>query len=136
MLHLIDSCRRENPFVSFFMNKVKTEFIGISSAILSMLVAFFNYTALEHFSGIVRLIAIVLSALAIGICQGFFVRRSTHTMVGKGAFYGLLLLWSPVVLVTYGFALMALPLLAAFAMLVFFGAKVGAILRLYSCWSV
>lgn len=103
---------------------------------VSILVAFFNCTSLENFFGIVRLVAIVLSALAIGIFQGFFVRRSAHRIVARGAFFGLLLLWSPVVLVTYGFALMALPLLAAFAMLVFFGAKVGAILRLYSCWSV
>ena len=118
------------------MNKVKMEFIGIFSAIITIFVAFFNYAGLEDFSGIVRLVAIVVSALVIGIFHGIFVRRSAHRMVGKGAFFGLLLLWSPVVLVTYGLALMALPLLAAFAMLVFFGAKVGAFLRLYSCWSV
>lgn len=117
------------------MSKVKIGLFGISSAVITFFVAFFNYRSLENFSGIVRLIAIVLSALAIGMCQGFFVQRSGHRALGMGAFFGLLILWSPVVMVTYGFALMALPLLAAFAMLVLFGAKVGANLRLNSCWS-
>jgi amino acid transporter len=117
------------------MSKVKIGFIGICSAVITLLVAFFNYRGLENFSGIVRLVSIVSSALVIGICQGFFVQRSDHRALGMGAFFGLLILWSPVVMVTYGFALMALPLLAAFAMLVFFGAKVGANLRLSSCWS-
>jgi hypothetical protein len=38
--------------------------------------------------------------------------------------------------VTYGFALMGLPLLAGFAMLVFLGAKIGANLRLNFCLPV
>jgi hypothetical protein len=117
------------------MSKVRTGFIGVSSATISLLVAFFNYRSLENFSGTVRLVAIVLSALVIGMCQGFFVQRSGHRAVGIGAFFGLLILWSPVVLVTYGFALMALPLLAALAMLVFFGTKIGANLRLNACRS-
>ena len=115
------------------MSKVKIGLIGISSAIITFLVAFSNYRGLEDFSGIIRLIAIVLSALAIGMCQGFFVERAGHLAIGTGAFFGLLILYSPVVVVTYGFALMALPLLAAFALLVFFGAKIGANLRLNSC---
>ena len=112
------------------MSKLKTGFIGISSAVISLFVAFFNYRSLENFSGIVRLVAIVLSALVIGMCQGFFVQRSGHRAVGMGAFFGLLILWLPVVLVTYGFAIIGLPLLAVFGMLVFFGAKIGANLRL------
>lgn len=50
-----------------------------------------------------------------------------------GAFVGISILWTPVVVVTYGFALLALPLLAAFAMLSFFGAKLGANLRANVC---
>jgi len=114
------------------MNKVKTGLIGISSAIIIFFVAFFNYRSFENFSGIVRSVAIVLSVLVMGMCQGFFVQRSGHRAVGVGAFFGLLILWLPVVLATYGFALMALPLLAGLAMLVFFGAKIGANLRLNS----
>jgi hypothetical protein len=115
------------------MSKIKTGLIGITSAAINSSVAFFNYTGLEDFSGIVRLVAIILSALAIGICQGFFVERAGHRAIGIGAFFGLLILNLPVVVVTYGFALMALPLLVAFALLVFFGAKIGADLRLNYC---
>jgi hypothetical protein len=117
------------------MSKVKTGLIGVSSGIISFFSAFFSYTGLENFDGIIRLAAIVLSALAIGMGQGFFVQRSGHRTVATGAFFGLLILWSPVVVVTYGLALVALPLLAGFAMLVFLGAKFGANLRINLCWS-
>jgi hypothetical protein len=115
------------------MSKIKTGLIGITSAVISFLGAYFNHTGLEDFSGMVRLVAIILSALAIGMCQGFIVERAGHGAIGIGAFFGLLILFSPVVVVTYGFALMALPLLAAFALLVFFGARIGTNLRLNYC---
>lgn len=111
------------------MSKLKTACITMSSAVISLSVAYFNYTMLENFSGIVRLMAIVLSALATGMGLGFFVQAEGQRSVGLGAFLGLLILWSPVVVVTYGFALMAVPLLAGFALLVFFGAKMGTRLR-------
>lgn len=117
------------------MSKFKTGLIAISSAAISLFIAYCNYIALENFSGTIRLFAIVLSALAVGVCQGIFVQRDKHRAVGIGAFFGLLTLWLPVIVVTYGFALMALPLLAAFAMLVFYGARIGASLRLSSCRS-
>jgi hypothetical protein len=117
------------------MRKFKTGIIGVSSAAISLCVAYCNYVALENFSGAVRLFSIVLCALAVGVCQGVFVQRAEHKAVGMGAFFGLLTLWLPVIVVTYGFALMALPLLAAFAMLVFYGARVGANLRVTSCRS-
>ena len=117
------------------MSKFKTGLIGIASAAISLFVAYCNYIALENFSGTVRLFAIVLSALVVGVCQGVFVQRAEHRAVGMGAFFGLLALWLPVIVVTYGFALMALPLLAAFAMLVFYGARIGARLCLTSCRS-
>lgn len=115
------------------MSKVTTALTGISSAAITLLVVFANYAGLENFSGAVRLLAIILSALAIGAGQGFFVQRARHKTVGIGAFVGLSILWLPVVFVTYGFALMGLPFLAAFAMLVFLGAKAGAHLRTKSC---
>ena len=117
------------------MGKFRTGLIGMSSAAISLCVAYCNYTGLENFSGTVRLIAAMISALAVGICQGFFIQRSGHRDVGMGTFFGLLTLWLPVVVVTYGFALMALPLLAIFAMLVFYGARIGANLRLNSSCS-
>ena len=117
------------------MGKFRAGLIVISSAAMSLCVAYCNYITLENCSGAVRLFAIVLSALAVGVCQGLFVQKSEHRVVAMGAFLGLLSLWLPVIVVTYGFALMALPLFAAFAMLVFYGARIGASLRLISCHS-
>jgi hypothetical protein len=116
------------------MSKAKTVIQGVSSAVVSFFVAYFNYIGLENFPGIARLAAIVSSALLIGMCHGFFIRGLASSAVGFGAFWGRLILWSPVVAVTYGFALMALPLLAAFAVIVFFGAKIGASLRINFSW--
>ena len=120
-------------FLEDVMNKIKTVLVVVVSAVISFLCAFVNYAGLENYPGVVRLIAIAASALTIGACQGFFHKRPRHGAIGAGAFLGLLVLWSPVVVVTYGFALMSLPLLAIFAMLVFFGAKIGTSLRPFSC---
>lgn len=114
-------------------NTNKAGVIGVFSTIVSLITVFLNYTSLENFSGTVRITAIVASALAIGFCQGFFFERVWHRAIGMGAFVGISILWTPVVVVTYGFALLALPLLAAFAMLSFFGAKLGANLRANVC---
>lgn len=100
--------------------------IGMLSAGASLLVVFLNYTSFENFPGIVRLCALVISGFAIGIGQGLFIGRPWHGAIGIGAFVGLLIGWVPVVMVTYGFALLGLPLLAIFATLVFLGAKFGA----------
>jgi len=53
--------------------------------------------------------------------------------LGIGSFIGILILWLPVVLATYGFALLALPFLAAFATLVVAGATLGTALRAKIC---
>jgi hypothetical protein len=110
-------------------NTDKAGMIGVFSTVVSLLTVFINYTCLENFSGTVRICAIVASALAIGICQGFFFERVWHKVIGIGTFVGISILWTPVVVVTYGFALLYLPLLAAFAILAFFGARLGANLR-------
>jgi hypothetical protein len=98
----------------------------MSSAAITLIVAYANYVGLENFSGVARLLAIFLSAVAMGVGLGFFVQRSRHKIIAVGAFLGLCILWLPVVVVTYGFVLMGLPLLVAFAVLVLLGAKTGA----------
>jgi len=114
-------------------NDDKMAAIGVFSTVVSLLTVFLNYTCLENFSGTVRISAIVASALAIGICQGFFFERVWHKAIGIGTFVGISILWTPVVAVTYGFALLYLPLLTAFAVLAFFGARLGANLRTNVC---
>lgn len=111
------------------MNTAKTLQIGAFSAIISFLTAFLIYRGLENFSGIVHVFAIIACGLMIGACQGFLIERPSHNAIGIGTFVGTLILWSPVVVVTYGFALAAVPFLAAFAVLVSCGAKLGCNLR-------
>jgi hypothetical protein len=115
------------------MKIAKGGLIGTFSAFVSVLTAVFLYTALENFSGIAKLCVVVLSGLIIGTVQGFFIEKSWHRAIGIGTFAGPLILWLPVVIVTYGFALLGLPLLAAFSTLVLFGAKLGAKLRMCAC---
>lgn len=111
------------------MNTAKAGLIGSLSAVASFLAVLLIYVSLENFSGVAKAFAIVLSALTIGIFQGIFIKREWHRAIGIGTFSGIFILWLPVVAVTYGFALLALPLLMAFALLVFFGAKFGANIR-------
>jgi uncharacterized membrane protein len=114
------------------MTTAKTGLIGALSAVLSFLAVFLIYMSFDNFSAMVNLFAIVLCGLGIGIIQGFFIKRPQHRTIGIATFVGILILWLPVVLVSYGFALLALPLLAAFAMLVFFGARLGAHFRAHT----
>lgn len=107
----------------------KTGIIVASSAVANPLAAFIAHTALEDFSGLIQWLAVVMTGLAAGMLEGIFIGRPWHKAIGIGTFIGTLILWSPVVIVTYGFALLALPLLAAFAVLVWFGAKLGNGLR-------
>lgn len=115
------------------MSAARTGWIGTLSAILSFLAVFLIYTSLEHFPGTVTVLAIVVCGFVIGLGQGWFVQPPQHRTIGMATFVGLLILWLPVVLVTYGFALLAVPLLAAFALLVFFGARLGNHLRAAAC---
>jgi hypothetical protein len=115
------------------MNMAKTGLIAAFSAVLNPIAAVLMFTRLENFPGIVRLLAVVVSGLATGISQGFFIGRPWHGAIGIGTFVGALILWSPVVVVTYGFALFWLPLLGAFAIVVYFGAKLGSNLRVRAC---
>jgi len=111
------------------MNVAKTRVIGAFSAVVGFFAAFLVCTSFENFSAVARVSAIVAAALAIGACQGLLFERQWHKAIGIGTFAGMLILWLPVIAVTYGFALLALPLLAAFAVLVFYGAKLGTSLR-------
>lgn len=111
------------------MNISKKVIIGASSAVVNPLTAFVAHTAFENFSGSVQWLAVAMTGLSTGMLEGIFIGRPWLRAIGIGTFIGTLILWSPVVLVTYGFALLALPLLAAFAVLVWFGAKLGNNLR-------
>lgn len=115
------------------MSTARTGLIGTLSAILGFLAVFLVYTGLERFPGVVMVSSIAVCGLVIGMGQGWFIPPARHRTIGMATFVGLLILWLPVVFVTYGLALLALPLLAAFALLVFFGARLGSHLRASAC---
>jgi cobalamin synthase len=115
------------------MSTGRTGLIGTLSAILSFLAVFLIYTSLEPFPGAVTVLAIAVCGVVIGLGQGWCIQPPQHRTIGMATFVGLLILWLPVVFVTYGFALLAVPLLAVFALLVFFGARLGSHLRASAC---
>jgi hypothetical protein len=107
----------------------KTFALGAGSGIATMLGTFIIYLTTERFPGVVSLTAMVPMGLVIGCLLGLVAGSNLAKAVGIGAFIGILILWTPVVVVTYGFALLALPLLALYSSLVAVGAKVGGALR-------
>ena len=115
------------------MSAARTGLIGTLIAILGFLAVLLIYTSLELFPGTVTVLAIVVCGFVIGLGQGWLIQPSQHRTIGMATFVGVLILWLPVVLVSYGFALLAVPLLAAFAQLVFFGARQGSHLRAAAC---
>lgn len=116
-----------------YMSTARSGLIGACSALASMLAVWLVYIGLEHFSGTVNLCAIVLCGLLIGMVQGCFIHRARHRSIAIATLIGMLILWLPVVVATYGFALLALPLLVAYAALVFCSARLGGTLRAHAC---
>ncbi|MYM37741.1 hypothetical protein [Duganella qianjiadongensis] len=108
---------------------VKTTLIAALSAVLGFLALYLVYIKLENFSAPVMLAAVCLSGVVIGAGQGFFLDRRWHKVIGNGTFIGIFILCLPAVAATYGFALLVLPLLVAYAWLVLASARFGASLR-------
>jgi hypothetical protein len=104
-------------------------YAGALSALVIPAAAFLAFTSFENSPGIIQLAAVGISALVAGIVEGLLVERSCLDAIGWGTFAGSLVLWSPVVIATYGFALLGLPILAGLAALVWFGAKLACSLR-------
>lgn len=111
------------------MGESKATVVGAISAVLNPAAAVIAHTVFENLPDSVQWFAVVVTGLLAGMLEGIFIGRPWHKAIGIGTFIGTLVLWAPVVMVTYGFALLALPLLAAFAALVWLGAKAGSMLR-------
>ena len=75
----------------------------------------------------VTILAYVVGAGAHGFAYGALLRRPCAVPAGCGALAAACLVSVPVVLVTYGLALIAAPVLAAFALLVAAAAHVGTL---------
>jgi hypothetical protein len=103
---------------------------GAGSAALSITAAFLIYIMLEDWPGIVQLLALAAAGLLIGCLLGCVAGSEFSKAIGAGAFAGPLVLWTPVVFVTYGFALLYLPLFILYALVVAFASKAGGALRI------
>lgn len=112
------------------MKIVKPVMVGALSAATSILALWIAFFRLENFSLLIRLAAVVLSGVATGMWLGFFFDRRWHKAISRGAFIGAFILWLPVVAVTYGIALIALPLMLAYAWLVLAFARLGTRFRI------
>ena len=100
-------------------------YIGFTSFLTStaLLVALMQVPASAGWP--VTVLAYVAGAGVHGFAYGVLLRRPCAVPVGWGAFAGACLVSVPVVLVTYGFALVAAPAPVAFALLVAATAHVG-----------
>jgi hypothetical protein len=96
-----------------------TAFSFVASPLCGYL--FFLYS--EQIPGMGRIAAFIFAGFAVGAAQGAIFGHSLYKSIAAGAFLGLLLLWTPVVFVTYGFALLGLPLLMVFAGCIAVGAR-------------
>ncbi|WP_409026878.1 hypothetical protein OX462_19845 [Janthinobacterium sp. SUN098] len=108
------------------MSKKQIGLVGILSATTSIGAAFLAYMYAESLPDVLKVLAVIAAGLLTGILQGIVLGSSWLKTIGISAFLGALVLWTPVVLVTYGFAVVALPLLAAFAAIIWLGGKLGA----------
>ena len=107
----------------FVMTTARQFTAGLCSALLSLLSAWLVYAGLEGAPGAVVLLAVALAGFCAGVGLGLVFGAAATMEVGLGAFLAALLLWTPVVLATYGFALIALPGLALFGWIVGQGAR-------------
>jgi hypothetical protein len=105
---------------------LRTILIALFSAVVSASGWLAVYRGFEHHSGTARILGFGVAALLIGLLQGRLFGAAAYKAAGVGAFLGVCVLWAPVVLLTYGFALAGLPYLATYAGIVAVGAQWGA----------
>ena len=77
----------------------------------------------EPLPGYVRLALFVLAALGAGLMLGRLFGRERRTSIGLGALTALLVLWAPLIVLTYGFALIGVPIPMGLAVCVAIGAS-------------
>jgi hypothetical protein len=100
--------------------------VGAASALLSILGALLVYIGMEGSAGAMQLLALVPVAVIVGLLLGVLGGEGSAAAIGVGCFSGLLLLWTPVVVVTYGFALLSVPVIAIYVFIVVRSSKLGA----------
>ena len=105
---------------------MRTILIALFSALASAAIGLAAYRGLEHLPGTIRIIGFGAAALVVGLLQGRLFGAGAYKAAGVGAFLGVCVLWAPVVLASYGFALAGLHYLVAYAGIVAVGVQWGA----------
>jgi hypothetical protein len=104
--------------------------MGALSSVAAIVGAIGTYFLFPGTSPVVFTLALIAVELTLGIGIGFFACDASIKSIGFGAFVGLLIVWTPVVAVTYGFALLALPLLFLTAGALAVGSRLGRKVRI------
>ena len=77
-----------------------------------------------------RIAGLFLFGFAVGFCVQILVREAVPLLrISMASFWAAFTLWLPVVLVTYGFALMGIPILIAYGAVVGLGAYAAGALN-------
>jgi hypothetical protein len=105
---------------------LRTILIALFSAVLSASGGLAVYRGFEHLPGTARIVGFGVAALLIGLLQGRLFGAAAYKAAGVGAFLGVCVLWAPVALVTYGFALAGIHYLITYAGIVAVGVQWGA----------
>jgi hypothetical protein len=99
---------------------------AIASFFSNLVVAVIVYRFLAATSAWTIGVGIFAAGFCLGLIHGWIFGKRCVRRIGLWAFIAVCVLWTPVVLTTYGFALLGLPLLAAYALVVFIGARFSA----------
>lgn len=103
--------------------------IALGSAMAGVMSVIGTYVTMQGVSPVIFILVLALVGMLVGGLVGIWAGDKSAKMVGVGAFIGVFIVWLPVVAVTYGFALLALPLLVLYALIMAIGSKFANILR-------
>lgn len=97
-----------------------------AASFLANVATLFLLLRMDSANLVIKLSGLCVIGASLGFFLGALFGRARVTVIGWSAFAALALLCMPVVLVTYGFALMGTPLVVGYAVIVAAGARCGA----------
>ena len=102
---------------------LKRGFAFVLSFVVGALSAYLWFVVSEPLNGYARLVGFPLIAFGAGYIQGRILGHQSHKWIGGGTMLAFLMLWSPVIIVTYGAALACVPVLMGLAAGAAWGAR-------------
>jgi hypothetical protein len=108
------------------MQTARSFMAGLASFACSFVLVLSTYWVLEGSGRWVLSSGIYAVGFVLGGVFAYMFDPGRSLPIGVGAFLAVAVLWTPVVLTTYGFALVAVPLLAVYALLVVLGFRLVA----------